>query len=137
LRRISRSYVDAAEARLGEPVVAVCRVRRSPSAVGGRGDWVSAVIGLVGLVMARRDSELPRRLVIAVTTGRVYVLRPTVRGVGRELASWDRSGLRSSAQRFRHGWEVWVQPPGDGRGFELRAPGTRATDALVAALTPS
>lgn len=94
------------------------------------------VMGAVSVVMARRDSDLPRQVVVAVTAGRVtlFALSRAGNGLGPDVASWDRTYVKASAERTARGWELWVQPPGDRAGFELRAPTGPATDAVVAAL---
>lgn len=89
---------------------------------------------VLAVVMARRDRDLPRHVVVAVTDDRIHVFTSRWHRVGRELRSWHRASVRASADRQPGRWHVWVQPPGDARGFELRGPYGRATDAVVAAL---
>lgn len=102
---------------------------------GGRRDWISAVMRVLALAMARRDRTLPRHVVVAVATDRVYVLGSRWRRVGRELRSWHRAALKASADRTDSRWNLWIQPPGDAPGFELRSVSRPDTDAVVAALT--
>ena len=88
----------------------------------------------VSIVMGRLDRELPRDLVVAVTADRVYLLPVSRGGVGQEVMSWARFHVQSSAQRAGGGWAVWIKPPGDRGGFELRSKGGVEADAVVAAL---
>lgn len=129
------SYVEAAQTRLGEAVLAAGPFTLGSTHAGGRGDFVSATMALISLVMTRRETDLPRRLVVAVTEDRVYLLKLSRQGVSDEVASWARSHVQAWAEPARRGWEVWVQPPGTTPGFELRAPTGAGTDAVVAALT--
>jgi hypothetical protein len=121
--------LEAVERRLGEPVVAAARFRTSPPGTGG-GDWISTLLTPVSLVMARRDEGLPRRVVVAVTADRVYLFGTA----GQEAGAWGRAQVQTSAQRSGDGWELWIDPPGDRRGFELRARQGPATNAVVDAL---
>ena len=134
VRRIDRTYQDAAQAQLPEPVLAAARFSRSPAATGGRSDWISIAMKPVGAVMGRLDRGLPRLMVVAVTADRVYVLPVSRSEVGREVASWSRFHVNSSASRAAGGWAVWIQPPGDHAGFELRSKSGPEADAVVAAL---
>ncbi len=122
--------VEAVERRLGERVVAAARFRTSRPATPS-GDWFSTLLAPVSVVMARRDQGLPRRVVLAVTEGRVYLLGTT----GREAGAWGRTNVETSAQRSGDGWELWINPPGERSGFELRGRQGPATNAVVEALT--
>ena len=102
-----------------------------PPTHGGRGGWVDNILGVVAVVMTRRERELPRRVVLSVSDVRVEVHD---RG-GRELASWPKTHVRASAEATGRHWDVWVQPPGDRAGFELRGAVGPATDAVVRALS--
>ncbi|MGH9223142.1 MAG: hypothetical protein ACRD2W_05025 [Acidimicrobiales bacterium] len=115
-------------------MLAAARFSRSPSATGGRGDWISAAMKPISIVMGRLDHDLPRQLVVAVTAERIYLLPVSRSGVGPEVASWSRFHVKSSAARAGGGWAVWIQPPGDRAGFELRGKGGLEADAVVAAL---
>ncbi len=121
--------VEAVERRLREPVVAAARFRTSRPATGS-GDWISTLLAPVSLVMARRDEGLPRRVVVAVTESRVYLFGTT----GQELGAWGRAQLQTSAQRAGDEWELWVNPPGNRSGFELRGRRGPAINAVVDAL---
>jgi hypothetical protein len=121
--------VEAVARRVGEPVVAAARFRTSRPATGG-GDWISVLLGPVSTVMARRQEGLPRRVVVAVSETRVYLLTPR----GREAGGWGRAQLQASAQRSRDRWVLWMNPPGDRHGFEVRGRQGPATDAVVDAL---
>lgn len=121
--------VEAVERRLGEPVVAAARFRTSRPATGS-GDWISTILTPVSLVMARRDEGLPRRVVVAVTADRVYLLATR----GREAGAWGRTQVQTLAERAGDCWELWINPPGDRSGFELRGRQEPATDAVVNAL---
>ena len=127
-------YQEAAQRVVNEPVLAAARFARSPAQTGGRGDWISVIMKPVGGLMARLDKDLPRQLVVAVTDERVYLLPVHRSGVGREAASWARPFVNASAQRAGGGWSVWIQPPGERAGFELRSKGGFEADAVVAAL---
>ena len=131
---IEREYQGAAQRVLNEQVLAAARFHRSPAATGSGGDWISAVMRPVGAVMSRLDKDLPRNVVVAVTNQRVYLLHASRSGVGPEVASWSRPFVRASAERAGGGWSVWIQPPGDRAGFELRSRGGFEADAVVAAL---
>jgi hypothetical protein len=122
--------VAAVQRQLGEEVVAAARFRTSRPATPG-GDWISTLLAPVAIMMARRDEHLPRRVVVAVTENRVYLLTPR----GREAGWWGRAQLETTAQQSGDTWEVWVNPPGDRRGFELRGRQRPATNAVVNALT--
>jgi hypothetical protein len=128
-----RSYVAAAEERVGERLLAAGRFRRSRPATGGRKDWVSLTMRVLSVAMAGRDSDLPRRVVVAVSPERVYLLRSTPAGVGRPVAEWGRAQVRTSVDRSGRRCRMWVQPPGDRAGFELRPAGARA-EAVVDSL---
>ncbi len=91
-------------------------------------------MSVLSVVMARRESSLPRRVVVAVTADRVHLLEAFPRGIGRELRSWPRAHLQVSAERSGRRWEVWVQPPGGADGFELRTSSSPANDEVVAAM---
>ena len=121
--------VEAVEQWVGEPVVAAARFRTGRPAIGG-GDWISTLLAPASLVMARRDEGLPRRVVLAVTESRVYLFATT----GREAGAWGRAQVQTSAQRSGDGWELWISPPGDRSGFELRGRQGPATNAVVDAL---
>lgn len=122
--------VEAVERRVGEPVVAAARFRTSRPATGS-GDWISTVLAPVSLVMARREEGLPRRVIVAVTDSRVYLLTTS----GREAGAWGRAHVQTSAEKSGDGWELWINPPGERRGFELRGRQGPATNAVVDALT--
>lgn len=119
---------------MGEPVVAAGRLRCSRPVPGGRRDFVSAVIRVLAVVAARRDRELPPKVVVAVTGSRVYVFRSRLGRIGPEVAVWDRAHLRATTSDSARGAAVWFQPPGDRAGFELRGTGAASTRALVSAL---
>lgn len=121
--------VEAVERRLGEPVVAAARFRTSRPATGG-GDWISVLLAPVSTVMARREESLPRRVVLAVTETRVYLLTPR----GREAGGWGRAQLETSAQQAGGRWVVWVNPPGERRGFEVHGRQGRETNRVINAL---
>ena len=89
----------------------------------------------VAIVMGRLDNEdLPRNVVVAVSAERIYLLPVSRSGVGGEATSWSRRHVTSSAHRAGDGWAVWIQPPGDRGGFELRSGANLEADAVVAAL---
>ena len=122
--------VEAVERQLGEPIVATGRFRIGRPASGG-GDWISTLLTPASAVMARRDQGLPRRVVVAVTESRVYLLTPR----GREAGWWGRAQLQTTAHQSGDRWELWVSPPGDRSAFELRGRQGPATNAVVDALT--
>lgn len=114
-------------------MLAAGRFRRSRPATGGRRDWVSVSMRVLSVAMAGRDSEVPRNVVVAVSPERIYLLRCGPAGVGRTVASWGRAQVRASVDRSGRRWRMWVQPPGDRAGFELRPAGDPA-EAVVDAL---
>lgn len=121
--------VEAVARRLDEPVVAAARFRTRRPAMGS-GDWIATVLTPVSLVMARRDEGLPRNVVLAVTTGHVYLFAST----GRAAGAWGRAHVEAWADRSGDEWEVWINPPGDRSGFGLRGRQSPATNAVVDAL---
>ncbi|HEX6597414.1 MAG TPA: hypothetical protein VF045_10790 [Acidimicrobiales bacterium] len=88
---------------------------------------------VLSVAMAGRDSDVPRRVVVAVCPERVYLLRSRPVGVGAPVASWGRAQMRTSVDRSGRRCRMWMQPPGDRPGFELRPSGDPA-DAVVDAL---
>ena len=90
---------------------------------------------VLSVAMAGRDSDVPRRVVVAVSPERIWLLRCGPVGVGRPVAAWGRAQVRASVDRSGRRCRMWVQPPGDGAGFELRPAGDRA-EAVVDALAP-
>ena len=122
--------VSAVERRLGEPVVAAARFRTGRPATGG-GDWITTLLTPVAVVMARRDEDLPGRVVVAVTESRVHLFATS----GREAGAWGRGHVQTSAQRSRDRWELWISPPGDRPAFGLRGRRGPATNAVVDALS--
>ncbi len=92
-------------------------------------------MALISPIMARRERDLPRHMVVAVTNTRVYLMGATRWGVGEEFRSWDRAHVKATADRSQRDVEVWVQPPGSTPGFELRSAPSPATQAVVEALT--
>jgi hypothetical protein len=92
-------------------------------------------MSLISPVMARRERELPRHMVVAVTDTRVYLMGATRWGVGEEFRSWDRAHVKASAERSHRSVEVWMQPPGSTPGIELRSSSSPASEAVVDALT--
>lgn len=114
-------------------MLAAGRFRRSRPATGGRRDWISMSMRVLSVAMAGRDSAVPRNVVVAVSPQRIYVLRCGPVGVGRPVAEWGRAQVHASVDRSGRRCRVWLQPPGDRAGFELRPAGGPA-DAVVDAL---
>lgn len=114
-------------------MLAAGRFRRSRPVTGGRRDWISVTMRVLSVAMAGRGSDVPRRVVVAVCPERVYLLRSRPVGVGSTVAAWGRSQLGTSVDRSGRRCRMWLQPPGDRAGFELRPVGGPA-DAVVDAL---
>lgn len=89
---------------------------------------------VLSVVVSRRERALPPRVVVAVTGARVYVFRSSLGKIGPEVAAWDRAHLRTTASDAGRGAAVWLQPPGDRAGFELRGTPGPSTRAIVSAL---
>jgi hypothetical protein len=98
-------YKDAVQPYIDEPVIAACAFTRG----GFTASLIASKLG-GGLpyLMAKKVSEvraggLPEHFIIAVTAGRVYAIERKVRSgrdligeIRREVARWDRDGLRTS-----------------------------------------
>ena len=131
-------YKDAVQPQLSEPVEAAWPFYRSGSfaAMGVR--QISPIVAWGMKAMAKRKAAgLPQNFLLAVTPTRVYALEyratPKEVRIGRELAVWEREGLRVTWDVDRINTTVTLATP-EGESVVCSTGKDEASLAMIRAL---
>lgn len=133
----------AAQDFLGdEPVLAAMHCSRG----GGWGALAASQVSpLVGTLMSRKDKQraggLPQMFLVALTPTHLVALKLPMMNLNagkvrvvKEIARWNRSGLRISTEEVFHGTQLLVEPA-DGPPVVIKGPPGEITSNLVGLAT--
>ncbi|HEV2814545.1 MAG TPA: hypothetical protein VGW10_14920 [Solirubrobacteraceae bacterium] len=134
-------YDKAAQDFLGdEPVLAAVQVARGGGWAAMGLSQVSGALGLAALMRGKkRAGGLPQQFLLAVTAERVYALALPKMSSGlnpravKELARWERSGVRVTGREVAVGTEIVIESPVEGERVSCQGPGGELTDRFVRA----
>jgi hypothetical protein len=121
LRQFRQQLDDAVRDRInGEELVATGAFRRG----GASGSYAASklggglVYGAVSLARKKQAGGLPQQIMLAVTPDRLYAFRCKTGRKGltadKEVAVWDRAGLRISAQKKMGLTNLTIESPAEG-----------------------